>query len=264
MEMTAQKKPMLMEVVFIRLVLILFLVAYHSFAPYCGAWENFSGQTEIPLFHNFGVVLCSFFLQAFVFISGYIFGYQAGRNPGKLKFGECVAKKAKRLLIPSVVFSALYYAMFYDLTASPAKIGYTILNGAGHMWFLPMLFWCFVGVWIVERININKWIVISLSVLAALLWVSLPLRTGEAAGYFFYFYLGYALKKGTINLSIRHGNIIALVAAFSWAICCAAKIIISQNAGLVDLSRGGAARRLACPYVHYGHLGYCLCNGGWS
>lgn len=40
--------------------------------------------------------------------------------------------------------------MFYDLQASWYNIIWKLLNGCGHLWFLPMIFWCFVLVYLIE------------------------------------------------------------------------------------------------------------------
>jgi hypothetical protein len=73
---------------------------------------------------------------------------------------------------------------------------YSILNGCGHMWYLPMLFWCFIGGWLLEQVKINdEWKMMFLIVLNLLCFVSLPLRLSSAASYMVYFYGGYLVYK---------------------------------------------------------------------
>ena len=33
---------------------------------------------------------------------------------------------------------------------------YSILNGCGHMWYLPMLFWCFVLTWLLLQTKMKE------------------------------------------------------------------------------------------------------------
>ena len=53
-----------------------------------------------------------------------------------------------------------------------------ILNGAGHLWFLPMLFWCFILMWILKEIHWGGQILIAI-LLLILPIPSLPLRISE-------------------------------------------------------------------------------------
>lgn len=64
------------------------------------------------------------------------------------------------------------------------------------MWFLPMLFWCFVIVWIIEKVklkqNIALLVLLALSVIS---FIPLPLRLGAALYYAVFFYAGYLIQK---------------------------------------------------------------------
>ena len=64
------------EVSFIRPVLIVLLVLYHAFAPWCGAWEPFDGFEENNVYWWLAKVAYSFMLPTFVFVSGYVWAYQ--------------------------------------------------------------------------------------------------------------------------------------------------------------------------------------------
>lgn len=152
--------PRLNDVTVMRVALILLLVLYHSFAPWCGNWEAVTegGNTGYFLI---GKGAYSFFLESFVFISGLLAAFGASRRPESLDASHMVVKKAKRLLLPSVIFSAVYYLLFYDLEVSKSSIVYSVLNGCGHLWFLPMLFWCFVGLWLVEKLKVpSLWVLL--------------------------------------------------------------------------------------------------------
>lgn len=135
-------------------------------------------------------------LESFVFISGHVMAYQVQiRGKAILELRTIATNKAKRLLLPSIVFSIAYYFMFYDMNAPMTTILYKIINGCGHMWFLPMLFWCFIFLAVIEDSNLTlKWkllLVVSLTFIHPL---PIPLRINSALLYFLFFYAGYQLK----------------------------------------------------------------------
>ena len=78
-------------------------------------------------------------------MSGYIWGYQV-RIKGKeiLTYKNVVIKKIRRLIIPSMIFSTAYFLLYGDYNQSIFNILYKIISGVAHMWFLTILFWCFV------------------------------------------------------------------------------------------------------------------------
>ena len=100
--------------------------------------------------------------------------------------------KAKRLLLPSLLFSIIYYAIFCDITRPMLEIIYSILNGCGHLWFLPMLFLCFVAAYAVCKLHIsNSWVLISALICSLYSFLPLPFRLNNAMYYFLFFYIGY-------------------------------------------------------------------------
>lgn len=192
--MTAKK--ILLDVCAIRLILIILLVLYHAFAIFCDGWTPLDNYPEPAAYWWIGKSAYSFMLEAFVFISGYVYGYQIYRNPEKLSLKAVVQSKLKRLILPSIIFSTVYYLLFYDLGEPIWKIVYSILCGTGHMWFLPMLFWCFIFTFIAEKTGIRHiYIIMSAFVMVVISAVPLPLRLSSALYYFLFFYTGYLIKR---------------------------------------------------------------------
>lgn len=108
---------------------------------------------------------------------------------------QLIVSKLRRLILPSVIFCALYFPLFYDYKGIPDLL-YNLINGCGHMWFLPMLFWCFIGAWLLEQIKVGDgWKMAFLVCLNLFFFVSLPLRISNATDYLFYFYGGYVVYK---------------------------------------------------------------------
>lgn len=196
------KTNFLNEVAIIRPVLVVLLVFYHAFAPYSGAWEPIEGYPAIRVYWWLDWLSYAFMLEMFVFISGYVFGFQV-RTKGveKLNAKNLLWGKFKRLMIPCMVFSLLYILLFQNIRQPIYMTTYDLINGVGHMWFLPMLYWCFVGVWAIEKMQIKaKWVIPLLWVCSVISFLPLPLRLGDAMYYMFFFYVGYILQKEDIKL----------------------------------------------------------------
>lgn len=91
------------------------------------------------------------------------------------------------------------------------------------MWYLPMLFWCFVGMVILQKIKIgDKWKLLFLVLVNVLCNISLPLRLDATTNYIFYFYLGYVIYKQSdyIKENLTHKHVI-----ISWLIFIVAFIL---------------------------------------
>lgn len=208
--------PILSNVSLIRPILLVLLVFYHAFAIYSGAWDPIKGYPEVLGYWWLDKLSYAFMLETFVFISGYVFGFQV-RTKGeeKLKAKNLLWGKFKRLMIPCMVFSLLYILLFGHITQPVQKTLYGLVNGVGHMWFLPMLFWCFVGVWVIERLHLQaKWVISVLVLCSICSFLPLPLRMGTAMYYMVFFYVGYILQKEDVSLdrfyTLKHCIVLAV------------------------------------------------------
>ena len=195
-------KPILSNVSIIRPILLVLLVFYHAFAIYSGAWAPIEGYPEVPAYWWLDKLSYAFMLEMFVFISGYVFGFQVRtKDEEKLKAKNLLWGKFKRLMIPCMVFSLLYILLFGNIKQPIQKTLYDLLNGVGHMWFLPMLFWCFVGVWLIEKLHLKPKVVLTILIVASLVsFLPLPLRLGSTMYYMLFFYVGYILQKENVSL----------------------------------------------------------------
>lgn len=201
---TVKQSNILSEICLIRITLIVLLVLYHSFAPFVGAWNPLSGQECVS--HSYwwiGKISYACMLETFTFISGYIFGYQVMRKGTQsLGFRNIVVSKFKRLIIPSIVFGAIYLLLFKREDYSLINGTYAVAQGFAHMWYLPMLFWCFIGIYIIEKIHLTARVTLPILLLLAITpMFPLPFQLSASAYYMFFFYLGYAIKRFDNNLS---------------------------------------------------------------
>ncbi len=196
-----KRSEYLMDVVVLRLLLIFLLIFYHAFTIYCGHWEApYDGfDTHIPAYFWMGYLSHGFRLEAMVFISGLLFGYTISKYPARLCVSSCVGRKIKRLLLPSILFSTIYSLLFYDMSAPLRDIVLKILDGSGHLWFLPMLFWCFVLCYLVAKFIPERWQGVYILLLATLMNIfaieGIQFGVSRMMTYFVYFYLGFAIRR---------------------------------------------------------------------
>lgn len=193
--MEQKKKIRLDEVTLMRTILALLIVFMHSFTCYNGSWAPPAGYVEIPLYKWLTRTSFAFTLEAFVFLSGYLFAFQRITLQRTDGFWKLTINKLKRLILPSIIFSVLYFVLFFEYKGV-GNAAYSIVNGCGHMWYLPMLFWCFVGGWLLEQVKIKDgWKMAFLVVLNLFTIITLPLRLSNAFSFMVYFYAGFLFYK---------------------------------------------------------------------
>lgn len=194
---------MLADVVIMRIGLIFLLIGTHAFAPYSGSWDALPNMGN-GIFYKYLSPFTHFIsMPALIFISGYLFGHSWHKTKHQT-FKEFIIKKIKRLIIPSIIFSGFYYFFFYDTTQSFIQIVYRIINGCGHLWFLPMLFWCFFFTFLLHKINISHRVVISILFIVSILPIpTLPFRLSSTCSYIIYFFVGSTLQIGG-GIQLKH------------------------------------------------------------
>lgn len=194
MEQT-MNKTRLDEITLMRTILAILIVFMHSFTCYNGGWPEPNGFVNIPIYKWMSRFSFSFTLQAFVFISGYLFAFQRITLNRSEKAISLIVNKLKRLIIPSIIFSILYFILFYPYK-SFANTVYLIISGCGHMWYLPMLFWCFIGGWLLEQVRIGDGWKLAFLLCLNVFWLKwLPLQLSRTFSYIFYFYFGFVVYK---------------------------------------------------------------------
>jgi len=84
MDLVTKEKMYLSDAAIIRIILVVLLVLYHAFAPFSGAWSPIEGYEEVAAYWWLDKLSYAFMLETFVFVSGYVFGYQV-RMKGEIK-----------------------------------------------------------------------------------------------------------------------------------------------------------------------------------
>ena len=229
-------KPLtLSNVVLLRNILII-LVFYHAFAIYSGAWSPIKGFPEIRAYWWLDKLSYAFMLELFVFISGYVFGYQVRvKGESKLQAKDLFWGKFKRLMIPSMVFSLLYIFLLGNIEQPIYKTAYDLVNGVGHMWFLPMLFWCFVGVWIIEKLHLKpKWMIPLLILVSVCSFLPLPLQMAASMYYILFFYVGYIIQRNDISLDWLYTKRSAIVTTLSFLVLFPLLTLTKERIGVIQ------------------------------
>lgn len=238
--MNTKPKQILPDVVVIRNILIVLLVFYHAFAIYSGAWKPIDGFPEIKIYWWLDKLSFAFMLELFVFISGYVFGFQVRiKGDSKLQAKILFWGKFKRLIIPSIIFSLLYILLLGNIRQPIQKTVYDLFNGYAHMWFLPMLYWCFVGVWIIEKIHLkSKWAILLLVVATMGSFLPLPLRMGEAMYYMLFFYIGYVIQKKELSLDWLYSKRYAIISSIAFIILFPSLTLLKEQFGTIQMGGG--------------------------
>ena len=222
-------KKLLYEVSIIRPIIIYLLVFLHSFTKI----NNGGGivrDYHLPDFYQWMCYFISGFrIETIALVAGYVFSYQCNDLKRSYKFWPFVKKKVHRLIIPMLFFGTIYYFMFF-LSLRPFSIKHfaiSILSGCGHLWFLPMLFWCFLSIWVIDHYKLSSLRLLFILAFFSLLPLnSLPLGFGRFPHFLFFVYAGYYLwlKRSFLLQNALKSSII-----FIFIILYFALVIISQT-----------------------------------
>lgn len=200
------------EIYFLRPMTILLLVVMHAFTMYAGNWPLPEGIQPVRAYFWIQKFTFSCMLEMFVFISGYVFGFQLFGQNREYSFAKLLTSKFKRLIIPSMVFSFVFMLCFSDFVSQHqwGTIVHVTIAGYSHLWFLPMLFWCFLGGWVINRYKINDLVALAvLLILSIFSHLHLRLQLDNTCYYLFFFYLGmviYKYRKRMIRVAISSAN----------------------------------------------------------
>lgn len=235
-----EQKKYLSDVAIIRVVLIVLLVFYHAFLVYSGGWKLSGNFPFIKTYWWMDRLSYAFLLETFVFISGYVLGFQVRTNGENIiEFLGLLRAKFKRLIVPSVFFSFFYILLFGDISQPIIDTCRGVISGTGHMWFLPMLFWCFISLGIIERLRINPKYVIPLLFLCSICsFILIPLQLNKAMYYMIFFYAGFFLQRRNLDFAKFLKTRYAIAFVVSFLIVFPLLTMFRKNIGDV-LSNGG-------------------------
>ena len=124
-------------------------------------WAFFYSPVRSDLMHNINIIIYSFHMALFVFISGFLFANSFSSS--NITISQYIKKRFKRLIIPFYLFGIFWNIpiwklgnVYPDFTVIQ-KIKFIFLGmNNGHLWFLAMLF-CLTTIFLlIERLILKK------------------------------------------------------------------------------------------------------------
>ena len=200
------------DIIILRIISIIIVVFFHAYgmthASHLPANIALEYKDKYELFNQ--SYLINIAMPLFTVISGYLFCGQLFKQRYS-SFINLTWQKAKRLLIPYYFFTAFFMITTNNISLAPFYIG-----GYWHLWYLPMLFWCFIVTYALHYIvSHNKSIeicVLLLFFVLALIDKFLPTFLGlyNVTKWYYWFYLGYIIKhyESHIFLAIKQYHLI--------------------------------------------------------
>lgn len=193
---TSVKSQKLQNIVLLRSFAIVAVVMYHCFCPWLYAW-NWMESSCRPIYSFIFEGIMVGRMPLFVCVSGYLFSYLYNEK-GKYKtFTGFLMNKTKRLLLPCFLFTIVISLTFNS------NVFEAFLYGGGHLWFLKMLYLCFIVCWLLGRYVKGYWQYLCLVFAVFLMFVP-PVAffsIGQFTKYFVFFYCGFLLCKNRLALS---------------------------------------------------------------
>lgn len=154
-------------------------------------------------------------MPLFTFISGFLYAYL--RNLGKYsKDLPFLKNKIKRLLLPYIFFVVLFSITMEiqhtDFITITNHTWHRIVYGNYiHLWYLPILFWCFVIIRLYEHLTTSKIALLLFLGLSLVLASNIPIidcifNLRKVAPWFYWFLLGYTYFKFRDSLMFLFSN----------------------------------------------------------
>ena len=133
---------------FIKTVLMILIVLYHSFCFLGGNWFTIIPIQKQLIPSILLEWLNSFTIYSFVLVSGYLFYYVKYERDGYKRFWPFVLNKVKRLLVPYFIVSFFWCIpisiFFYGFDVVLIVEKYILGTSPEQLWFLLMLFIIFI------------------------------------------------------------------------------------------------------------------------
>ena len=229
-----------LEINWLRAFAVILLVTWHCLFCVQFVWGVVTpGRDVLPFMLISRLIIPDAMMPLFTFISGYLFCALFFERGKYQEFGLFLWSKVKRLIIPFFVFSPLIIWTSYNMNFTD------FIWGEGcHMWYCPMLFWCFILAWVLLKIN-SKAVIIIVSLFSTCLvfaypnlWFlpfRLPLGIDNGFYYFSYFAFGGAINRYKTCIYNKMGNMSTIwlvLAAYIalWIINCMGILFISRLA----------------------------------
>ena len=216
----------LQNVIILRSFAIVAVVLYHCFSPWLYSW-SWQQSPLRPFYSYFLESVMVGRMPLFVCVSGYLFSYLYLERRKYQTLGAFVTNKVKRLLLPCILFSVIISVTLQS------PILYDIFYTDYHLWFLKMLFLCFMLTWVVGKYVKGKYQIVAW--LLSLCLMALPdlefFSVGQFFKYYIFFYTGFLFCKCRNEMSkyVDNRNALIIHSAVILSACIALAIVYFNN-----------------------------------
>jgi len=207
---------------FVKTVLMILVVLYHSVVFWTNGWFSEAVQYPSEILRNIANWLNSFHIYGFTLVSGYLFFYLRFERDKYKAFQPFMLNKVKRLIIPAVMLTLIWVApitnLFFDFNVIDNVKRYVLAISPNQIWFLWMLFFVFIIAWLLSKIFYgNK--ILGAGVVLLLYGVGLAGSTlipncfqiWTALQYVVFFWIGFKIRQNGSNLLMRIPSIVWIV-----------------------------------------------------
>lgn len=192
---------------FIRTILMLSVVFYHSCVFWTGGWFKVCKPVyESDFLLLLSRLLNSFHVYCFVLVSGYLFYFLKFEKGKYITYKDLLKKKSLRLLVPYFAVCFLWVApittYLYGYRINEVVKSFVLGCSPSQLWFVLALFWIFALVWPISGLlrKNNIFCIISVLILFMLGVVGCKFSANffcffTGLQYTIYFVLGFKLRQ---------------------------------------------------------------------
>lgn len=209
-------KERLNDIVILRSVSILLVVFVHCFYIYNYGQLSDIDTVGLSIERVLNLdILNRFRMPMFIFISGFLFSFLHYKKHKYPRFIDLFKNKFKRLIIPYWVFfpiTALCLGKLFHLSIMD------FLYPMGHLWFILMLFWCFVMTKLILVTHLDKrllYIMMIFLILYLLSYFSGSITKivgmSDFSKNYIYFFSGFICYKYDNFLQLRTANVSKII-----------------------------------------------------
>ncbi|WP_405571284.1 acyltransferase family protein [Winogradskyella sp. Asnod2-B02-A] len=183
----------------LRAIGITLVVIRHSFSPFRSSWDVSKYYEYNIIADCLGRYISTISMPLFVFISGYIYYYLRSNYNKYPNFKTLFKKKSRRLIVPYLVLAPIYVYFLIDYNSLLSFL-MPLWTGAGHLWFLLMMFIMFMLYYKFETF-LCKHYIFSILLGVFLYFMLLPVNyinlqpLGLVCKYFVFFQIGNLFNK---------------------------------------------------------------------
>lgn len=167
----ASKQASLDNCTFVKTILMLLVIIYHSCVFWNGNWFTVQNvKIKAPLLAVFAQWLNSFHVYGFTLISGYLFHFLKNEEGRYSQYIPFVLNKIRRLLIPYVFIACCWIVpisvKLCNYSLDDVIDRYIWCTNPSQLWFLWMLFDVFIIIWPLNKFVKNDLLAIIISAIS--------------------------------------------------------------------------------------------------